>query len=586
MRSKPWISAICMIMVLTVLLIGWGAPPAQAASLSLNKTSFVPGETIRVTFSPATGVEDSAWIGVIPSSVAHGDGDLADQYDSDYFWVSSYSGGVGELEAPHTAGSYDVRYISKDPGGVELASVTFTVGTGVTNAVLSLNKTVFSPGEKINVTFSPASGLPSQAWIGVIPSGIAHGDGDLADQHDTDYEWASSHPNGTLQLDAPSNPGSYDVRFFNTDPGGVELASVTFAVGSGPTSGTVSINKTVFSPGEKINVTFSPSIGVANSAWIGVIPSSIAHGDGDLADQHDTCYEWVRDHTNGMMQLIAPYTAGSYDVRYFSKDPGGLELASMSFTVSSATVPGTATGPIVVPGTIPGTVIPGTTAGSITLTATPGNMQVKLDWTVPSSMTGIIGYHLFRGTSPGGESTTPVTDFLITGNTHTDKNVVNGTTYYYILKPVYSGNIYGIISNEVSATPTGSGTPGTAGTNVIILQIGNPNVQVNGVTKVIDAPATIVNGRTMVPLRFLVEAMGGTVNWDAVERMITLNVKNTEILLWLDSTRTLVNGQEKFTDVPPQIINERTMVPLRFILENLNCQVNWESSTKTVTIIY
>ena len=586
MKRKPWISATCMIMVLTVLLIGWGAVSTQAggATLTLNKTNYTPGEAISVTFSPATYPSGSAWIGVIPSGIAHGDGDLADQHDSDYEWVSNNPSGVCSLDAPQTAGSYDVRYISSDPGGVELASVTFTVGIGATNAALSINKTSYNPGEKINVTFSPTT-LPGQAWIGVIPSGIAHGDGDLADQHDTDYEWARDHSNGILQLDAPPNSGSYDVRFFNTDPGGIELASVSFTVGSVPTTGSVSINKTVFSPGEKINVTFSPSNGVANSAWIGVIPSGIAHGDGDLADEHDTDYEWVRDHANGTMQLDAPSTAGSYDVRYFTKDPGGVELASVSLTVSSVTVP-----PIIIPGTIPGTVIPGTVAGGITLMATPGNMQVKLDWTVPSSMTGIIGYHLFRGTSAGGESTTPVTDFLLTGTTHTDKNVVNGTTYYYILKPVYSGNTFGTSSNEVSATPPGTGLPGTAGTGVIVLQIGSPYMQVNGVNKEIDlgrgTTPVIINGRTMLPISSLVREMGGTTTWDGAERKVILNVRNAVIWLWIDSTQTVVNGQTKVTDVPPQIINERTMVPLRFVLENLNCQVNWESSTQTVTITY
>lgn len=88
----------------------------------------------------------------------------------------------------------------------------------------------------------------------------------------------------------------------------------------------------------------------------------------------------------------------------------------------------------------------------------------------------------------------------------------------------------------------------------------------------------IVDGRTLLPARALVENAGGTVEWDHADKRVTLKYKGREIVMWLDHHVAFVNGKPIELDVPPQLINARTFLPLRFIGENLGYKVDWYSS--------
>ncbi len=131
----------------------------------------------------------------------------------------------------------------------------------------------------------------------------------------------------------------------------------------------------------------------------------------------------------------------------------------------------------------------------------------------------------------------------------------------------------------------------------ITLQPGNPIMTVNGTEKEIDPgrgtkPVIISKwGRTVVPIRAIVEALGGEIEWDGKERKVTILFNDTNIELWIGKPRAQVNGVMKWIDennhdVKPIIINGRTMLPLRFVAENLGCTINWDEATRTITIIY
>ena len=128
-------------------------------------------------------------------------------------------------------------------------------------------------------------------------------------------------------------------------------------------------------------------------------------------------------------------------------------------------------------------------------------------------------------------------------------------------------------------------------TIVIILQIGSKNFTVNGETRTLDSPPVIKNNRTLLPIRAVVEALGGTVGWDATERKVTITLSSTTIELWIGKSTAKVNGINTPIDatnpkVVPEIINGRTMLPLRFVTENLGCTVDWNGTTQTITITY
>jgi len=126
---------------------------------------------------------------------------------------------------------------------------------------------------------------------------------------------------------------------------------------------------------------------------------------------------------------------------------------------------------------------------------------------------------------------------------------------------------------------------------IIILQIGKSNFTVNGISNTLDSPPIIKNNRTLLPIRAIVEALGGSVSWDATERKVTVSLGSTTIELWIGKSIAKVNGIDTPIDstnpkVVPEIINSRTMLPIRFIAETLGCDVQWDGTMKTITITY
>jgi PKD repeat protein len=101
-------------------------------------------------------------------------------------------------------------------------------------------------------------------------------------------------------------------------------------------------------------------------------------------------------------------------------------------------------------------------AGSVpsapTVTATPGNGQVGLSWTTPSSSSTITGYNVYRGTAPGAETLLTTVGAV---NSYTDTAVTNGTVYYYTVAANNASGT-GAQSAEVSARPSAGNTPPTA----------------------------------------------------------------------------------------------------------------------------
>ena len=123
---------------------------------------------------------------------------------------------------------------------------------------------------------------------------------------------------------------------------------------------------------------------------------------------------------------------------------------------------------------------------------------------------------------------------------------------------------------------------------VITLQIDNPNMTVNGQSEEIDpgrgTTPVVVSERTLVPVRAIIEAVGGTVEWDQETQTATLTYNGDVIRLTIDSTTAYLNDEANELDVTPSIINERTMLPIRFIAEGFNFTVDWTQETQTVTI--
>ncbi len=124
---------------------------------------------------------------------------------------------------------------------------------------------------------------------------------------------------------------------------------------------------------------------------------------------------------------------------------------------------------------------------------------------------------------------------------------------------------------------------------VVSLQIDNPIMYINGDMAEIDegrgTKPIITDGRTLVPIRAIIEAFGGAVHWENHTRTVTLIMEEDIIKLIIDSKTAYLNNQASTLDVAPSVMNERTMLPIRYIAESFNLGVAWEDDTRTVSII-
>ena len=121
---------------------------------------------------------------------------------------------------------------------------------------------------------------------------------------------------------------------------------------------------------------------------------------------------------------------------------------------------------------------------------------------------------------------------------------------------------------------------------VVSLQINDPIMEVNGVETEIDVgrgtKPIVTNGRTLVPIRAIIEAFDGVVGWEESTQSVLLTMEDDTIKLVINSNVAYLNNKSETLDVAPTVINGRTMLPIRFVAEGFNLGVAWDSSTQTV----
>lgn len=110
-------------------------------------------------------------------------------------------------------------------------------------------------------------------------------------------------------------------------------------------------------------------------------------------------------------------------------------------------------------------------------------------------------------------------------------------------------------------------------------------VKVNGKNINFDSPPYInKESRTMVPIRFISEELGGSVGWVPAEKKVVIKRQGQEILLWIGKRQAQINNQIVEMDTQAELVNGRTMVPLRFISESFGAQVQYVASERMVVI--
>jgi N-acetylmuramoyl-L-alanine amidase len=112
----------------------------------------------------------------------------------------------------------------------------------------------------------------------------------------------------------------------------------------------------------------------------------------------------------------------------------------------------------------------------------------------------------------------------------------------------------------------------------------NPVVYLDGKKLNFDVEPIIENGRTLVPLRAIFEALGAQVDWDNDTRTVTAVKGKTTVVLTIGSTQPTVNGEVRTLDVAAKISSSRTLAPVRFVGEAFGSTVGWDAATRIVSI--
>jgi len=109
-------------------------------------------------------------------------------------------------------------------------------------------------------------------------------------------------------------------------------------------------------------------------------------------------------------------------------------------------------------------------------------------------------------------------------------------------------------------------------------------VLLNGEELAFDVAPQIIDGRTMVPMRTIFEALGAVVSWDSGTQTITATQDDIVIIMQIGSEIIRINGEEIALDVPPVLVGGRTLVPVRAVAEGLDADVEWDGAARAVII--
>lgn len=175
----------------------------------------------------------------------------------------------------------------------------------------------------------------------------------------------------------------------------------------------------------------------------------------------------------------------------------------------------------------------------------------------------------------------------IYGSSWIDVQIESNGTYTYTVEG-QSATSNSVVIDIAGFVPTEYDKNKNLGS--IVLLLNNPYMVVNGVSRQIDPQnisvvPTVTQGRVLLPIRSIVEEIGGTVEWNGSEQTVTISAWQNTVEIPLYSENVYVNGEIRTFKVPARAENGRTLVPIRH-LDWLGCEVEWLPETQSVLIHY
>ncbi|MED1790042.1 N-acetylmuramoyl-L-alanine amidase family protein [Brevibacillus laterosporus] len=113
---------------------------------------------------------------------------------------------------------------------------------------------------------------------------------------------------------------------------------------------------------------------------------------------------------------------------------------------------------------------------------------------------------------------------------------------------------------------------------------GNIQLRIEGRSVNAEVPPLISNGRTLVPVRVIAEGLGAKIDWNQEERKAKITKDNREVVLQLSNKKAYINGKAQTLEAAPQLVNNRMLLPLRFVGEALGATIGWDNDSRTVIV--
>jgi len=296
----------------------------------------------------------------------------------------------------------------------------------------------------------------------------------------------------------------------------------------------------------------------------------------------------TENHTIAVTFAINPITISTYTLTYTAGANGtisGTSPQTVNQGASSTAVTATPNG---------GYHFVSWSDGSLTAARTDTNVTVNVNVSASFAINiNIHRYTLTANVSGSGSVAKSLDQPSYTHGTSVQLKATPATGWHFV---GWSGDLSGTtnpatITMDVSKTVTATYAPlpHPVSGQTIVLTIGSKTMTVDSARVVLDAPATLLEDRTLVPLRPLVEHLGGTISWNAKTRQVTLKARGTTIVLTIGKSIAFVNDKPlaidpKNSKVVPLISSGRTLLPLRFVAENLGLQVGWDAKARTITV--
>jgi hypothetical protein len=187
------------------------------------------------------------------------------------------------------------------------------------------------------------------------------------------------------------------------------------------------------------------------------------------------------------------------------------------------------------------------------------------------------------GSEQAGTTTIEFSRKRVTGDKYDKPVPASGN-----LKIVWAiGNADGISPHAAKGSATiNVGAPASI---VLTFTIGSMTGTRNGTPVTLDAAPVIQNGRTLLPVRYVVEPLGAMVTWTAGTQTVTIQRSGLTLVLVVGKATATANGVSVRIDpadahVVPVILQGRTMLPARFVAEQLGCAVSYDPTTRVVTV--